>query len=283
MFSLSPPALPARPWLRPVWRWAIACLAGAALAGCVQTRVIEPAWDNLPADSGSRNSQQANSDQPGQWAVQVKTFSGPDRQEQAHQLLRQLNEAGLEEVWMSDIAGTAMIYCGRFQRQNSAEAQQTLQQVRQVELDGSQPFRDAQIAPLTRDSEQITDPYNLKAYSGHYSLQVGFYDDQWDGDRRQAAEEAAAAIREGRDVKAYFYHGPHRSMVTVGLFTESEAFEMRPDPLSPGRSRVRAWSQAVRQLQEAFPYNLANGRKLLERFEEDQEATAQPSTLIRIP
>ncbi len=117
-----------------------------------------------------------------------------------------------------------------------------------------------------------TVPLDVRAHSGMYTLQIGYYDDAFGPNFRNAAVKAAQTLREEGD-PAYFYHGPHRSMVTVGLFTDD-------DLVQQGFQRV--YGPNVKTLQEKYPYNLGNGRTVVERIN-GEIVGEQSSFLVRIP
>ncbi len=109
---------------------------------------------------------------------------------------------------------------------------------------------------------------------GHYTLQIGYFEDPNDPAlARQAAEQWAAQLR-NEGTPAYYFHGPNRSMVTVGLFPASAA--------SVSNTGVVTYSQSVRQLQQRFPHNLYNGNTIRVKLR-DGRTIDQPSFLVRIP
>jgi hypothetical protein len=104
-----------------------------------------------------------------------------------------------------------------------------------------------------------------------YSLQIGFYDDAFGPDFRQAAEQAAAALHQQGE-QAYYYHGPNRSLVTIGLFTENDFVQQGPQ---------RAYGPQIKQLQQRFPYNLANGLTQIQKID-GRTIGEQPSFIVRV-
>lgn len=119
--------------------------------------------------------------------------------------------------------------------------------------------------------------WNLARYPRAYSLQIMYYDPAFGPDFRKAAEEAVRVLRED-GIEAYYYHGPHRSLVTVGLFSQ-EDFEQAP---TPAGFLVEVPGPRIRQLQQQFPYSGANGRQLIQKFP-DGSSEPLPSFLVRVP
>jgi len=117
------------------------------------------------------------------------------------------------------------------------------------------------------------DPLNLRRYPGMYSLQIAVYDKDYGPNFRDAAEQAARTLRK-QGQEAYYYHGPNRSMVTLGLFDYDTAFDSVP-------GRQDTYSQRVRALQEKYPHNLLNGRTIIEKSPGKPDSI-QPSFLVRV-
>jgi hypothetical protein len=112
------------------------------------------------------------------------------------------------------------------------------------------------------------------AGQGHYTLQIGYFEDPNDPAlARQTAEQWAGQLR-SQGTAAYYFHGPNRSMVTVGVFPANAA--------SVSETGVVTYSPAVRQLQQQFPHNLYNGNTIRVKLR-DGRTIDQPSFLVRIP
>lgn len=122
------------------------------------------------------------------------------------------------------------------------------------------------------DDPTAVSAYDLRTHTGMYTLQIGFYDQDYGPDFRQAAEQAVSALRlQGEE--AYYYHGPHRSMVTLGLFTDAHFVQRGP---------VSAYGPEIEAIQKKYPYNLANGRTLVQKID-GQDIGQQESFLVRVP
>ena len=260
----------------------IALLVVVMINGCTYERVVHDGWANLRAMADPKITQEDNqalsdeSTASGQthWAILLDTFQGAARHEQARQLIHSLQQQGaIPDLWMQDTGEQVHVFRGQYVHPDDALAENDLRQTRLISLEGQRPFASAQLIPVGAASVDVpTDPLDLSRFSGMYTLQIGFYDDQFGDDFRQAAQQAAATLREqGHD--AYFYHGPHRSMVTVGLFTDRDFIQ---------RGAVRAYGPEIEALQKKFPYNLGNGLTLVEKVHGKKVGT-QPSLLVRVP
>jgi len=279
---------------------AVVCAVAAAalLAGCIEERIVRDDWAAFQREFGDPKSAAADGDArdadgrrraPEGWAVFVTSKTGPHRYREAFDLVRELTaREGLAGLWVHDVAGEAIVFCGKFRDRFGDEAKATLARVRAIEPpeDASaddadagdeqavalNPYADAELIPIYGTAEGVGDAHDLAAYSGYFSLQIAFYDRAYDGNRREAAEEAVDTLRKDGH-EAYFYHGPHRSMVTIGLFTYDDFTQ---------RGNVEVYGPKVRALQETFPYNLGNGLTVEQKLG-GEDIGAQESFLIRVP
>lgn len=215
------------------------------------------------------------------FTIPLETYRGPDRLRKSHARIRTLKEeAGLADLWTLDLDGVLRLYHGRFAREDDPLAQVALKQVRAMQLDGKRPYKDATIQPLDPRSGSSTardfDEFNLRRFSdqGYLTLQIAVYDEAYGSDFRKAAEQAANALRED-DEQAFYYHGPHRSMVTVGLFTFDQHFIQK--------GKQRAYGPEIEQLQQKFPYNLVNGVTAILKNKDGQPIGEQESSVVRVP
>ncbi len=256
-----------------------------AIAGCEpETRIIRSSWDNLPADPKPRNA--GNQNRTGQpndpymdpaggqgWAIQITQITGSTRHDEARELVQQLRtQSKLKDFWIEDLNHTATIYHGRFKQASDPAIRDALSAVQQIQIDGVQPFIESQLVPLVGQGRAIADPFDLRQFIGYYSLQIGFYDAAYNGDFREAAEQAVRVLREdGHD--AYYYHGPYRSILAVGVFSYEQAFVRA--------GTTDTYAPHIRELQKKFPYNLGNGATIIQK-EAGRNIGEQKSSLIRV-
>jgi hypothetical protein len=256
----------------------IAMVLAPLVGGCEpEIRVVRSSWDNFPADPKPK---QAKDPDPyrdpagGQgWSIRVVELDGTDRHGKARGLIQELrNEAKLSDIWMQDYDGVVSVYHGRFATAADPAIRPALGKIQAVRVDGEMPFADCQLVPLIGDGRVIADPFDLRQFIGYYSLQIGFYDASYEGDFRAAAEEAVRSLREdGFD--AYYYHGPYRSIVSIGVFSYEQAF------VSAGTHDT--YAPSVRELQQRFPFNLGNGVTLIQK-DKGRVIGEQKSSLIRV-
>ncbi len=223
---------------------------------------------------------------PRAWSVLLAGYEGEFRYANAEMLVQRIAETeALDEMWISDAGGTARVYTGRFRDVRDVRARERLATARALLIGEEAIFANATLEPLT-DLDQNAqvpggaDPWDVSQYSGRYTLQIGYYDGAYtsEGGREIAAEEAVDRLRE-RGEPAFYYHGPNRSLVCVGLFDEVEAFSTLDDPNSSRHAQVRAYSEAVRVLRDRHPHHFANGR-YEQRRQDDMELGRQPTQLI---
>ncbi|WP_428389378.1 hypothetical protein [Mucisphaera sp.] len=250
----------------------------ALLPGCAwETREISSTWDAYEQLAwADRRSANDNPDQVRAWTIRAATYEGPRRHEAATTAataLQNNRDLDLNHAWIEDIQGMTYVYAGQFRRIDDRQTRQTLRAVRRFELHDGRPFSSAQFMPLSGTLLPSADPLDLAAHTGRYSLQIAAYDRAF-GDRfRQAAEDAAANLREEGE-EAFFYHGPHRSLVTIGLFEDRD--------FVTNAQGFRGYGPRIHQLQQRYPYNLLNGLTL-EESKDGQSLGNQPSALVRVP
>lgn len=260
------------------WRFGLGVILAIG-CGCVYERVVRDGWASLVAVSDSpsqvRQRKKKSVSAPSlvnKWAILIEQYDGSTGRRQAAQLVDRLHAgAHLPDLWIHQTPSHTLVCRGLYDRPNDIEAKNDLRQTRLVRLENDQSFASAQIVSLGPTTPGATSDWDLRQHSGMFSLQIGFYDDAFGPTFRQAAEKAAEALRtEGH--QSYFYHGPHRSMVTVGLFSND-------DFVQEGVQQV--YGPRVRALQESFPHNLGNGRTIVEKMN-GQMTGKQPSFLVRV-
>ena len=262
-------------------------LAAALLAGCWETRVTYDGWAHFRQQFGDPPSQPNDrrggpgafqvSDPTSGWTIRLDSFEGPARYRRAADLMRSL--AGkLEGIWMHQDSEKVNVFRGRFENVTDLDAQSALLETRALTIDGVKPYEGVQLVSLGVDGQpRATTPLDLRQFSnqGLYTLQIGFYDDAYGTDFRDAAETAARELRD-EGTQAFYYHGANRSMVTVELFSDADFEQDGP---------VRVYGPRMLQLQERFKYNLANGRTIVQKFNEGkkQQEVTQPSFIVKVP
>lgn len=260
-----------------------------ALPGCkTEERVIHDTWaqfraigdqnappppdgDERPGYLPPRSAQQQFA-----YAIALTPFTGAQQTDQARQLLHRLEkEFHIPDLWSRAEGEQTVVYRGRYDQKNDPRAVNALRQMKLLNLDGALPFEHAAItrlalAPLTTTSEM-----DLKQYAGRglFSLQVEVYDENLGPSFRQFAQQRAAELRQQGE-PAYYYHGRFRSMVTLGLLTEEEAFV-------PRIGQAAAYSPAVLDMQKRFPHNVFNGSTIVEKSG-GASLGEQPSFLVPV-
>lgn len=234
-------------------------------------------------NDGAKN----DSEQKGGWAVLVGIFRGPGHEEQAATTLAEFRTKGmLSEAYLQKRGEAVCILVGEFPGPDDPTAQAELSRVRTMEINSTLPYAYSYLAPPQRaDLKGALPEYNLSQARVLYgkkavqTLQVGVYgredlDKPTEADLkecRKAAEEAVVRLRrEGED--AYYFHGPRRSMVCVGVFDVTDF-----DPQVPTYQSAR-----LRDAQKRFPHNLYNGQAIRMKAR-GQAAKLQQSSLVAIP
>ena len=271
----------------PLMLWLVGVVV--LLTGCMtEQRVVRDTWGDFANDwqAGGggvyRGGQRAGGTTTGAqqdvalYTVWLGDFEGENRVKDAYAAATWLRgQANIVDVWLSEADARTSVYAGKYARPNARAAERTLREVKKIKRGDVTPYADAKIIPLRAVNETPSSPLDLRGYRGSYTLQVGFFDHAYDGDRRRAAEDRARQLREQDDVEAFFYHGVNRSMVTVGLFT-------RADFVRQGQGD--AYGPRIRAAQERYPHNLANGNPFQETdIHGKTQDTLQASSVVRVP
>jgi hypothetical protein len=212
----------------------------------------------------------------GGWAIVLRAFSGGGALERAQAAAEGFRATGvLDSARAVTRANGAVVVYGGFEAPDDRDAQRELARVKALEIGGSRPFASAFLAPQGGIDPGTIPELNLaEAKERHgrgakYTLQIAVYESDRRGEAKRAAEEAASQLRRDGEL-AFYYHGPTKSMVTVGLFGDRDY-----DPVTGRRSLE------LQGLQRRYPHNLLNGRTIIERRVGGERT--QPSALVSVP
>lgn len=225
----------------------------------------------------------------GKWCIAIVSLRGPERDEAAGvALARMRSEGKLPEAYADRRSNATIIAVGKFDSADDERAKAELKRIQELEIDGLPIYGQAFLCPPEADENLGSTPeYNLLKAKETYgsaaiqTLQVGVYgrDDlkkptEEDlAECRKLAETAAVKLRQEGEL-AFYYHGPRRSMVTIGVFDLNDY-----DPQLPNYNSPRLMAAKKRH-----PYNLYNGQGIRESDPQGKKGTRlQPSTLVAIP
>jgi hypothetical protein len=272
----------------------------AQIAGCAD-KGAEPAQD-LSALKGQSEgvfdtqrsrerrarARESGEAETGSWSIALGSIgAGPTSQVEAMGTLNRARELGLASARLERRGDRTMLMYGAYRGPDDPSAAADLARVRGLTMDGMRPFGSATLTPPMGGSLAGAIPeYDLGTARRRfgdralYTLQVGVYqkegaeeptDEELD-EIRGAAEKAALDLRRMGE-EAFYYHGPRRSTVTVGLLGEEDA----------ARGGVVRDSPKVRELQRKHPLNLVNGQGVRTRVKGQTEFELQKSFLVAIP
>ncbi len=239
-------------------------------------------------DSDKTKKPGANDEQSSQWSIAIMSLRDETRREAAPLALEQVRTKGrLPEAYIDERPGATVIAYGKYSGPDDAQAQEDLKRVRAIEVEGITPYAFAFLCPpVARDKAGLTPEYNLpraKLLFGDkavQTLQVAVYGreelknptEKDLAEVRTKAEEYCVQLRREGEL-AFYYHGPRRSMVTVGVFDTNDY-----DPQLPSYNSAR-----LQEVRKRHPYNLYNGAAIREKRPGQKEGRLQPSTLVMIP
>ncbi|MBC7834187.1 MAG: hypothetical protein H7Y88_03690 [Phycisphaerales bacterium] len=231
------------------------------------------------------NPMRDESTESASWCIVLGTARGPDAAKIAGIALNNIQREGkLPEAYVVQRGEAWLVALGHFTAPDSDEAKSELARVRATSVQGSLPYADAFLAAPNPKAMLGNKPeFSLvaaRAQHGErakYTLQVGYYGreelaEPSEADLKESrtlAEVAAAKLRQEGEV-AFYFHGPRRSMVTVGVFDETDA-----DPAAGIQSK------RLRETRERHPYNLYNGAGV--RVRSGNKEAMVRSRLVGIP
>jgi hypothetical protein len=256
---------------RSVTVWSAALLAAVLLVGCDQSKTTGGSSSDLNRTLGDS-----------EWAIVLDMLVGQGHHQFAEQRVRELaTQTGLPGFWSVNEGTRSMVYFGRYDSPTTAEARNDLAKMRNLADSGRITASTVNLVPVRQPLSGDINAHDLRAVQtpgAVYTLQVGYYDQQFGPDFRQAAEKAVDVYRED-GAEAYFYHGPNRSLVTIGIFGRAAA---KIDNTGSNKGRI-VYHPYIVELQTKHPYNLGNGLTLLVKNPATGKKREQPSFLVRIP
>lgn len=220
------------------------------------------------------------------WAIVLYTSTQPDHRRIVSEWLAGFRQAtSLTQGWVESDERGSIVRFGSYPSVESKEAQADLATLKNFVLNDRLPFARAYLAKYGgSDAAGRVREYNLtqarKFYPREdtvYSLQIGVYEAEQATtaeEARRLAEEAVVQLRSQGEM-AFYYHGPNRSMVCVGVF-----------PSTAADAATGMYSPEVRALQQRFPYNTFNGRSLKQEIlttSGKKREELQPSFLVQVP
>lgn len=237
---------------------------------------------------GGKPSQASASHASGAWKIALATAPPNADDITTMQLLSTVrSQTGLTGARLEKRGKALVVTYGAYASATDPAAQEQLARVRGLVVGGTKPFSGASLIPPaysgTTGSDTEMNLATLRQRYGDraaYTLQIAAYERNDGKDAtpedlaeiRKAAEAAATQLRaEGEE--AFYYHGPRRSMVTVGVFSEKEFDTSRPGRESP----------ALRVLKEKYKFNLVNGAPIRVRTRANPEGIVQPSFVVAVP
>jgi len=235
-------------------------------------------------DAQARLNTVAKSD----WSIVIAGFNRETEGDAAATALDKVrNQGNLTDAYLEERGKAIVVAYGKYDSANSPAAKRDIDRIRGIEINKGYPFAGALLAPPLYEALAGTNPEfdlrNAKARFGKdalYTLQVGIYTradgaeptGKELGELRAAAEKAVNELRRQGD-QAFYYHGPRRSMVTVGIFTNKDYDAADATRQSP---------QLV-LLRQKYPYNLENGAGVKRKRAGQTEAKIDQSFVVALP
>jgi hypothetical protein len=272
-------------------------LAFGALAGCTEEKVVHTYgwWEDSGAIQREREAQKEpgffekifkpnKKSIAGGWTILLAQFEEaehPQHQVAAESLKKSLEtRTGYQDFWVQNEGPRSVLYAGHYEAANDARAKTDLLRWKQMRTDGQLPSSGVALTPIIERDAGDTPEWNLLSARqlGDATLDIGYYDEEFGPNFREAAEKYVAALRQDSH-EAYYYHGPNQSVISIGIFLKSEADVKVLDP-----GDVVVYSPAIEAIRSRHVFNVrsANGRVIRERSRQGVMRD-QPSLLVEIP
>lgn len=210
------------------------------------------------------------------WGILLETFSGAGHVERARQRREQVARAlGRTDVYAQVRSRGSVVVLGSYSGPNDPRAQRDLRAVQSVTVAGRRPYERSYLSPPPPPPTDVGDLPELNLLSARrlvgsdalYTLQVAVFEGRNHERAKRDAEKHALTLRQ-RGEMAFYYHGPTKSMVTIGIFGE-QAYD----------AQAQQVSLEVQSLQRRFPLNLLNGDEEIP----EPTGSSQASMLVLIP
>ena len=220
------------------------------------------------------------------WAIHLDTY-GPSERRRASALVKRLaSENGFHDAWLHETGDELRVYRGRFLDPSLPSAMRELRETRMTIVDGQKIYEAAPMVlaikatrstPAGQGASVEPAEWDLAGYRNKgelYSLLVAEFNSAGGKNFSESAEVYARELRDG-GVEAYYYHTAtgSSSVVTVGLFSEDQAFDQDPNGAA-------GYSDLIYRVKQArFEHMLINGMTV--RSKKTREF--MPAQLIKVP
>ena len=231
----------------------------------------------------------ADANESTQWSIILAVLESPAQAQQALNVIQSTH--GLIGAYTAQRAEKTVVAYGKYDSPDDSRAKIDLDRIREQQSGSSRPFAGAYLAPpATNALVGSNAEFDLRTVkdrfgpSARYTLQLGVYG-RGDGQTpnpseikefRQIAERSVLELRSNGE-RAFYYHAPFRSMVTIGVFGEADFDASTTPPIE---------SMQLRELRKRYPHNYLNGQGISETImtETGQRVTRlQASSLVAIP
>lgn len=232
--------------------WISSTFASAAIAflviGCGNkpSEVTESTSDTAGVTSPIAAQQDDTPKYPknAQWTIRCRSIAGPAHVEQAIRLKEAVaagTKSKLSDWHLLHLEEESLLLYGFYgemdEKKRNREAQRAKKDLETlatiVDSRGNRPFAGSMLWPLSAPDPVSPPEWNLVNAPPDmvYTLEIGVYMDH--PDRKKYAVDAVRAARE-QGINAFYYHGPARSSVCVGMWPESAVRTVGADVGSDG-------------------------------------------------
>jgi len=216
------------------------------------------------------------------WHIVVKRCQGPNYDYFAGTVyvsLKQVRKLDANKVRKINFTDSAVVTYGHYASLDDPEAGADLKLIKSLMVPSQgYPFLDAHLEPVSEPDPPIDPSYVLASTKGVWTLHIGLFHGE---NRKQSAVELTRALR-GEGVPAFVYHGPVKSMVTIGSYP---ARAVKETSRKNSRYGIKPVDPDLKKWKAEYPYMIINtGYARFRTMEGQKEKSGLlESLIIKVP
>jgi len=220
------------------------------------------------------------------WHIVAKRIHGTDHDRKAKwvcDLLKSSKGIDPAKVYMYNDRGGTVVAYGRYRSPRDRRARRDLKFIKSLGIaNRGYVFLDAHFEPAHQPDPSVPQQWLVTKSGAYWTLEIARFDS--DG-RKKSAVELVEYLR-AHSVPAYVWHGPIRSMVTVGAFGKNAVSSTRA--AGPGRpviiTKPIPADPQLRRWKKEYPYLIINSSYINLRSQVDEKKVKKrlESKIIRI-
>jgi hypothetical protein len=214
------------------------------------------------------------------WTIVVKRF-GPGQEQFADIVVNTLVNVRMQrdKIKKVKIGNQTVVMYGGYPSVDDSRAQADMKYIKSLYVqDEGYPFVDAHLEPIPEPDPPVEASWLLSKSGGYWTLQIAQFTETG---RKKAAVELAGQLR-SKGIPAYVFHGPVKSLVTIGSYPESAVGSAGKQKIS---RQMKAADPELRKWKREYPYLLINSEYAKFKTKKDGKdiEVRLESQIIRVP